>query len=389
MTRAQIRAAMMALAKRAETYLPDLNSGDKAKVREARALHEQAMSEFEAYDAQLRAMGTVDAYDANAGDAQFGGLVARGSVAEIVQAVIEQRATTGATAELQSERGVPGNMVPLDLIESRAVTPAPADTGASEAPALMPVFATGDAAFMRIPQRRVPAGDATFPVLTSRPTVHGPDTDSTEHADTTGAFTASTLKPGRLSAQFFWRRTDVARFAGMERALRQALNEGLSEALDAQVVARLVTDNAQVAATAADTFASYRERLVFDRLDGRYATVESDIALLLGSKTYADMEPLVRSQYTDASLIETLRRNGVAMRVSPHVAAVANSKQDVHLRRGAREGDAVVALWDGVSLIYDEITAAKTGEVKLTAIQLAAFRVLRPAGFGRIEVQHA
>ena len=74
---------------------------------------------------------------------------------------------------------------------------------------------------------------AVFPVLTNRPTVGGPHTNSTVVAETTGTFSADALDPGSLRASFFYRDTDAARFPGLDAALRQALSSGLSEAVDA------------------------------------------------------------------------------------------------------------------------------------------------------------
>ena len=88
----------------------------------------------------------------------------------------------------------------------------------------------------------VPAGQAVYPVLTSRPTVGGFHRDSTSVADTTGAFSADVLTPGRLQAAFFYRRTDAAKFPGMAEALRAALNSGLSEALDQEILDQIVSD---------------------------------------------------------------------------------------------------------------------------------------------------
>ena len=386
MNRQQIRERMEALAREAEGYLPNLNSADQKALREARSKHEACMFELDALVRQLRAMDTVEADD----DPQFAGVVSRASLGAAVDAIVQGAELTGAEAEVQRERGLASNEIPVDMIaETRAIAPAPADTGATQANIVQPVFSQGDAAFLGIPQRRVPVGDQVFPVLTSRPTVGGPVANSDAIAETTGAFTAATLKPNRLQAGFSWLRTDAARFRGMDDALRTALNTGLSEALDKQIVAQLVRDNAQLSAEAtADTFQTYRARLVLDRLDGRWASTEADIRILMSGATYGVMAGLVRSASTDADLTEVLRRVGVRMRVSPHVALVANHLQDVHIRRGNRE-DAVIGLWSGISLIPDEITRAAEGEVKLTAVLLAAFKITRPPGFGRVEVRHA
>ena len=333
----------------------------------------------------------ADAADAAAADgsaAEHRALVEGASVGRIFAAAIEGRSTGGRERELQTAAGLGSNQVPLALIESRAITPAPGDTGASQQPIVQPVFADGDSMFLGVMQSRVPAGDAVFPVLTSRPTVAGPHTDDSDVAETVGSFSADVLSPGRLQASFEYLRTDAARFAGMDEALRMALSSGLSEALDKEVVGRIVTDVTRTDATAADTFATYRSRFVYASVDGFFASTEQDVRLLVGSKTLENMSGLYRGNNADDSAIDSLRRVTGGVRVSPHVAAVASSKQDVIVRRGMR-ADAVAAIWDSVTLIPDNITKAGSGEIILTAVALAAFKVTRTDGFARVQTQHA
>ena len=175
----------------------------------------------------------------------------------------------------------------------------------------------------------------------------------------------------------------------MDAALRGALNEALSESLDSAIVAQIVADSTQVAAAAAATFATYRSSLVYDQLDGRFASTEADIRLLVGSATAASMASHYRTATGgDASALDSLRQVTSGVRISAHIAAVAAKKQDVIVRRGSRD-DAAVAIWDSVALIPDEITKAGTGEIVLTAVMLAAFKITRTNGFSQIQVQHA
>ena len=173
----------------------------------------------------------------------------------------------------------------------------------------------------------------------------------------------------------------------MGEALRQALNAGLSEALDKETIDQIVADVARTDAAAADTFATYRERMVYGNIDGRFATMESDVKLLVGSSTLKDMAGLYRGNSADDSAVDSIRRISGGLRVSPHIAAAATHKQDVLARLGMRR-DAVAPLWQGVQLIPDEITKAKTGEIQITAVLLAAFSVIRTDGFKRIQSQH-
>ena len=88
---------------------------------------------------------------------------------------MEHRASSGAIAEVQSERGLGANAIPTEmLMEHRAVTPAPADTGQTQNAIEGYVFPRSVGAFLGIPSPVVPVGDATFPVLTSDPAASTP-----------------------------------------------------------------------------------------------------------------------------------------------------------------------------------------------------------------------
>ena len=324
-------------------------------------------------------------------------LVSRASLGSIFSAAVERRSLDGAEHELQQSMSMSSNQIPIDLlrapVEFRAITPAPTHVGTSEQPILMPIFAEGDAAFLNVDQVTVPNGDAAFPVLTNRPTVAGPHSDSAEVSETTGAFTAELVKPSRLQAAFSYRRVDAARFSAMGEALRQALNESLSEALDMQVVSGASgllggTNLSAHAVTTIDTFQTYVSKFGFARVDGRYASNAKSIKVLMGSGGYAHAGSVYRGDQSQESAIDRLMTIGGGVRVSPHVPAVASTKQQTVVRLGARR-DAVAALWSGVTILPDEITRAKQGEIVVTAILLAAVKVLRADGFYKAEVKVA
>ena len=383
--RAQLRASEI------RSRLNDLGrTGDGDLTEEQRSEVDTLASEYQTVETQIRAL-TV-AGDEPAGpeprDANLDRLVERADLGVYFEAALAQRSVDGAERELQEHFELARNQVPLAMLEERAVTPAPTDTGASQQPILQPVFASGDAAFLGVAMPTVPVGDAVYPVLTTRPTVGGPHTDSTAVDETTGAFTAEVLVPKRLQASFFYRRTDAARFRGMGPALRQALSNGLSEALDKELIDQIVADVGRTDAMAENTFATYRSALVYGRIDGRFASMESDIRILMGSTTLAHAAGKYRANSSDDSAVDSLRRITSGVRVSPHIAAVAASKQDAIVRRGMRR-DAVAPIWNGITLIPDEVTKAKSGEIVVTAVVLANWKVIRTGGFARIQTQHA
>ena len=328
----------------------------------------------------------------NPEDRELRSLIAGSRLADVVEGVVERRATDGRTAELQAHLGLHSGQVPLDLLrtEHRDVTPAPTRTGASQSEIVQPVFAMGDLDFLNVRQEVVPSGDAVFPVLTTRATVKT-HTDSTSVAETTGAFTAVNLAPQRTQASFFFRRQDGVRFRGMEDALRMALSSSLSEELDKLFMAEMVKAvNAGGLGPATDLasgkadFAALKQ-LAGGQVDGRFASNKMDVKIMMGSHVFGYGD----GQYSsagDMSAVSCLAAESGGVKVSPHVAAVASKKQDAFIRLGMRR-DAVVAMWNGIDLVYDELTKAATGEIVLTAILMNNRSILRTGGFKRLAVQ--
>ena len=323
-------------------------------------------------------------------------LVNRASLGGICFAAVEQRSTAGAEKELQDHYGLGGNSIPLDLmVETRAVATLPAATshtpGATgQAPTLQPIFAVGDSSFLQIQQPRVPVGSASFPVLSNRATLGGPHKDDTAVAETTGAFTAELVEPGRVQAGFSFRRTDAARFAEMENSLRMALSSSLSEGLDKLMVDALVSGVDRTASTATETYSSYLSRTVYGQVDGRFVSGENEIRILLGTETLVNMSELYRNASTgEMNSVEKARQITAGVRVSPHLPAASGTPvvQDLLVRLGSR-ADAVSPIWEGITVLVDPYSSKSTGAISLTAILLAGFQVVRAGGFKRIQARH-
>ena len=179
-------------------------------------------------------------------------------------------------------------------VEQRAagVTTAPTNVGTSQAEIVQPVFANGAGAFLSIDRPTVAAGDAVYPVLATRPDVGGPHSDSSDVPETDSTFDADLLAPDRVQASSMYRRVDAARFPNMDSALRMALNSGLEEKLDYEVLrgteglltgSKLSNHNK----SGETTHAQYLSQFCFGRVDGRYASEQSDLKVLMGSGTYA------------------------------------------------------------------------------------------------------
>ena len=101
-------------------------------------------------------------------------LIDGADVGAIFSAALEHRNTAGETAELQQHFGLGANQVPLSLLETRAVTPAPGQVGQNQSAIIPGVFPMSCAAFLGIDMPTVPVGDSVFPVPTKNATVHTP-----------------------------------------------------------------------------------------------------------------------------------------------------------------------------------------------------------------------
>ena len=323
-------------------------------------------------------------------------LVDRASVGDVFAAAVEQRATEGATKELQDEAGLLADSIPLELLEERTtgVTPAPTTVGANQRPIIPAVFPQAAAAFLRIPQPRVATGEAVYTVL-STSAVPGTPAKGADQDHSTAGFTALTLSPARIQASLFFTREDRARLAGMSEALRENLNMALSDKLDEEILAGtngLLTGTilANHNVNAATDFAGYLSNFGYGRVDGRYATTTADLRAVVGAATYAHMGASYRNASVDRNVLDRLGEITGGVRVSAHVpdAAGTPAKQNAVIRRGGRM-DYVAPLWQGVQLIVDPYTMAKSGEIIVTGVMLYAIQLLRAAGFYKQQTQHA
>ena len=334
---------------------------------------------------------------------EFRALVNKGNVGEIFDAALGKRAVDGASAELQKHYGLDPNQVPLallvrswpdaDKLETRAVTPAPGDVGQVQQSIVPYVFPMAAAMFLGVDMPTVPVGEAVFPVLTSELSV-GTPAENAEQGETTGAFSADLLSPSRIQASFFYSREDKARFAGMDSALRENLSTGLADGLDKAILTgtnglftgtNLPNNNV----TANDTFDSYLNNLCWNQIDGRYASTAKDLAMVVGAATLKDLGQTYRNTTVDRSALDRLMELTSGVRVSAHVPAPATNRQNAVIRRGMSM-TATAPLWEGITIIPDEVTKAKAGQIVITAVMLYAMKVLRTgAGLVKQGTDHA
>ena len=326
-------------------------------------------------------------------DRELRSLIARANVGNIFEAALEHRATTGPEAELQTHFKLTPNAIPLTMLETRAVTPAPGQVAQNQSAIIPGVFPQSCAAFLSVDMPTVAVGDAVYPVLTTNADAGTPAENATQ-AETTGSFSANVLTPARIQASFFYSREDQARFSGMGEALRSNLSEALADKLDQEILAGTNgllngTILANHAAAAITSYANYRSELAYGRVDGTFAGSVGDLKIVMGSATYGHAAAAFRSANAgDRAALEDLMQITGGVKVSAHVPAVAGNKQNVVIRLGSRR-DYVAPVWEGVTLIPDEITKAANGQIVITAVMLYSVKLLRAEGFYKQQTQHA
>ena len=309
---------------------------------------------------------------------------------------------TGAEGELNSALGIrsAGVSVPWQAIAPRRLeravearadvsTAIPAQGSQTiERDFVGRVFAGGGADFLGVRFDSVPVGEASHFVLTAGASgIHkaaGAEQDAVE-----ATIEGKVLQPHRLSAAYSFRVEDLARSMNLEEALRQDLASSLREAMDSAVLNGAVDGPAGLLNTLAAPD-DPTDEIVYAGIiteaakgvDGRYAKNLLQIRMLLGSETYQKIAGSFNSDGTMTGSDYLIQRSG-GLAASALIPDAASDIQAGVLARMEAPGNAVAAVWEqGVSLtIRDEFTRANRGEIRLQAVGLWDFAILRSDGF--------
>ena len=239
----------------------------------------------------------------------------------------------------------------------------------------------------------VAVGEAVFPVLTKKLAVATP-AENADADETTGSFSADVLSPVQDSSLVSSTRERTGqRFMGMDESLRENLSMGLQDGLDAQIISGTNglltgTNLSNNNVSAITTFASYLSNFGYSRIDGRYASMTSDLKIVMGSDTYAHAGGVYRGNNSEETALDRLMRVTGGVKVSAHVPDASGNKQNAIVRLGMAR-DMVAPIWENIALIPDEITLAKKGQIVITAVMLHAVKILRAGGFHKQQSQHA
>ena len=329
-------------------------------------------------------------------DRELRSLIDRANVGAIFEAALEHRATDRPRGRGAIALSPAANVIPLTMLETRAVTPAPGRRGPESGRDYSWRFSNVVCGFPgnRHANRRV--GDAVYPVLThQRRRWH--TSRERGQAETTGSFSADVFSRLRAFKRVsFTAERTAPDSVGMDEALRSNLSDALSDKMDQQILAGtegLLTGTklANHNVTAVTSYANYRSELGYGRVDGTYAGSVGDLKIVMGAETYGHAAGVFRSANAgDRAALEDLMSVTGGVKVSAHVPVASGVQQEAERRDqpGCAPG------YGGSNLgrrhiIPDEITKAANGQIVVTAVMLYAIKILREAGFYKQQVQHA
>lgn len=383
----------------------DLNTEEKKDLDATMA----RMSTLETqYRASIHLENTEEAEQRSASDgesAERGKLETRALLGEYLSAAVESRAVEGAEKELNEATGLGTmNVVPWAAIaprevESRAdaaITAPTTGNPQSQDTILARVFERSATAYLNVSMPSVPVGTASYPVFETGTTASMANKAAAVDADA-ATFMSNVISPTRLSAAYLWSVEDTAATRDLEEALRQDLSMVMSDEMDKQVltgngtapnVAGFFATSTGLDIENSTALAKYAEfrKLYVDNVDGRYANAASEIRAVVHPKLYAFADGAFRSNESEDTGLMAAQRIGGGFRVCAHMPDVASKKVKTIWHRGTARA-AIAPIWAGVRLIRDEITQANKGRVRLTALALFGFKVIRKAQYGIKESQ--
>ena len=329
-----------------------------------------------------------------------------------IAAIANGKAISGPVKELAEARGLTElNAIPWDVIAPRVehrarvehrvdtVTSDTADVqGKEQHTILQRVFAKSSTMALGVSMQSVGVGESTWPVIATGADAEFNAADGKKEAEA-ATFEPVSLAPVRLQSRYAIRREDLARIVGFEPAMRMDLSGSMGNTLDAQNLAGDGTGAnlsgylataangglPAVAAPAVVTFELAAAQLA-KGVDGKYAGNERDCSVVIGVDTY---ETLASKFQTGSGVAATTyaAKSLKAFQASANIPDKTNANvQDGILARlaGDDQMNAVCPVWEGVTILRDELTEAAKGWIIITAVALYSFKILRAGGFQRL-----
>ena len=323
---------------------------------------------------------------------EYSQLVRKASLGRIVHAAASNRQLDGAEAELQKFHGLQPNAIPLAMLAEDAVEFAVAtvtgDEPAVAGEVLGKVFPQSVAQWCGVVGGMVESGQRQVPVLSTGATASAL-AKGAALTESTAAFVVKTLTPKRISAAVRYAREDAATFEYLDDSLRMNLRNAISDKMDAEVLTRageglldFGSDPTQNGSSVSST--SHALMGIFAGVDGKYASMASEIKLLLGTSTYSELGQAIFDAGSGALASEKLGQVCGGLRVSANVPAKASTGEDALIVKGVGRRNCVSAMWDSIEIVMDPFSSADKAEIVLTAIAMFDFALLDESGFTRL-----
>ena len=410
------------LAKRASEIRSEINKLDPgdATLEKRRELLGQLDTVETEYRSALDEEAEIETRQRDAGgltgeERERRDLESRAEFRNALHAVVNDRALTGAEAELQQSMGLSGHSIPWEMIAPRenrmvedrvdAATAAPTNSHLQQHNIISRVFARSATMTLGVTMPMVPTGDQNYPVITAGNTASILAKDGSIGDAAAGTISANTLSPKRIQSEYIFRREDAARLMGLEEALRGDLADQLSDLLDAQVLAgagtgdniggflATVANGGLPAVTAPSALVDYAAAAaeLAKGIDGKYAGSEAECCAVVGDETARLLSSIFQtgSGENASGYYRRMSKKTMASANIPNAAAMV--QDGVLARVGAAGVNAICPVWAGVTLLKDEVSSVlrKAGQISVTAVMLTDFKILRTGGFQRLRYKIA
>lgn len=410
--------------------LAEISGGDEPLTDEERSEVTTLTTEIADVETRMAAAEIADQNDETRNEKPEEGadpdpldeLRASAHVGRFLVAAMRGRSVRGAERELLDELRMDDGQIPVTLWdqpetrasdEGRAVTGAPTTVGVNLDPLQPAVFAPSILPRLGVEMPRVGSGTYATGTITTSVTA-GAVAKGDDSPATAAAFTVASATPKRIAARLELAVEDIAAVgqANFESVLRDNLSLVLSDQLDLQglngdgtapnvqgLIGRLTDPTDPTGVATWGTFAG----LAADHVDGLWATMESDVMLLvnvdsyqLAAKTFR--EPVehgnAENTYSDTpgsvSAAEYISGRASSFSTNSRMPATASTiALGIAYRMGRSMRTAVMPVWDYLS-IDDMYSGSGKGERYFTIAALVGDVILvQPAAYARFDLKVA
>ena len=384
-----------------------------SETRETKGEHDEGRAKLSKLDHEIAVAIQEEADDMAKHQAEnkgqpFGGtaetrelrkLASKGSIDRILRAAVRGWGISdGPEHELQSHFDLDSNVLPLVMLLDDEARAAASFGAAAGTPGTSPgisgqVFGDSASVFANTRFEDVEPGVRIHPVITTGALTSGVRNVSTpaksaEVTETDAVLAVKELTPKRAQHGFSYTLEDAMTYPGLDVGLRRNLREGLRDKVDEVILNRtdeglLNFGTAPTAPTAATTAAQYVSAA--SAVDGRFATRESEVKMVVGETIYAHMAGQALATGDGRTVTDKL---GDRVRVSPHVPAYSGDQQQAIVCKG-NAFQTVCAICPGLPILVDSSSRAPHGEVRLWAVLMHDFAILRTDGYTRVAFRNS